>query len=64
MTLEKARELIQVQVDLGGGYNRNSIRILLGEVKKAHNQEAVDKFIKDFSLDTLFGLKVGEDMYL
>ena len=64
MTLDKARELIAVQVEMGGGYNRNSVRIMLTEVKKELGQEAVDGLIREFSLDELFGIRVGEDMHL
>ena len=28
MTLEKARTLLSVQADMGGGYNRNSARLI------------------------------------
>jgi hypothetical protein len=52
MTLDKTQELIQVQVDLGGGYNLDCIRIILSEVKIEPNQ------------DTILGLKVGEELYL
>jgi hypothetical protein len=64
MTLDKARELIAIQVEMGGGYNRNSVRIILTEVKKELGQEAVDGLIKAFSLDELFGIRMGEDMHL
>jgi len=33
VTLEKARELPSVQADMGGGYNRNSARLILAEVQ-------------------------------
>ena len=32
MTLDKARELIQVQLSFGGGYNRNAVRLILAEI--------------------------------
>ena len=32
MTLTRARELIQVQLGFGGGYNRNAVRLILGEI--------------------------------
>lgn len=64
MTLDKARELIGVQAGLGGGYNRNSIRIILAEVKKDLGQKAVDGLIRDFSLDQIFGIQSGEEIYL
>ena len=38
MTLEKARELLAVQADMGGGYNRNGARLILAEVQLDHGQ--------------------------
>ena len=35
MTLDKARELIQVQLSFGGGYNRNAVRLILAEISIA-----------------------------
>ncbi len=61
MTLEKARELLAVQADMGGGYNRNAARLILAEVTLDHGQAAVDSFIREFDLDTLFGFKPGTE---
>jgi len=41
MTLERAREIITQQLRFGGGYNRNAVRLLLGEVQREHGQAAV-----------------------
>ena len=60
MTLDRARELIAIQVDMGGGYNRNSVRVLLYEVSRKHGQEGVDQLIREFSLDEKFGLQAGQ----
>lgn len=60
MTLERARELVAIQVDLGGGYNRHSVRVLLAEVTREHGQSAVDQLIAEFSLDDIFGIQVGQ----
>ena len=59
MTLEKARELLAVQAQMGGGYNRNAARLILAEVLREHGQPAVDSFIREFDLETLFGFKAG-----
>ncbi len=59
MTLDKARELLAVQADLGGGYNRNSVRLILADVDREHGQAQVDALIQEFSLDQIFGLQVG-----
>lgn len=59
MTLEKARELLGVQAQLGGGYNRNATKLILAEVYKDHGQHSVDDLIREFDLERLFGLKPG-----
>ena len=59
MTLEKARELLAVQADMGGGYNRNGARLILAEVQRDHGQGAVDDLIREFDLETLFGFRPG-----
>jgi len=59
MTLEKARELLSVQADMGGGYNRNGARLILAEVQREHGQAAVDGFIREFDLETVFGFVPG-----
>lgn len=43
MTLEKARELIGVQISFGGGYNRNATKLILAEIQKQHGQACVDQ---------------------
>lgn len=59
MTLEKARELLSVQADMGGGYNRNGARLILAEVQREHGQAAVDGFIRELDLEQVFGFKPG-----
>ena len=61
MTLDKARELIAVQAHLAGGYNRNGVRLILGEVHRDHGQQAVDELIREFDLQTIFGIEPGSD---
>jgi hypothetical protein len=61
MTLEKARELLAVQADMGGGYNRNGARLILAEVQRDHGQPAVDALIREFDLETLFGFRPGTE---
>jgi hypothetical protein len=60
MTLEKARELLQVQISLGSGYNRNSAKLILAEVQREHGQAAVDRLIRELGLEAAFGFKAGE----
>jgi hypothetical protein len=59
MTLDKARELIEIQVGIGGGYNRNATKLILVEVQKHHGQAAVDLLIREFDLEQKFGFKPG-----
>lgn len=61
MTLDKARELIQVQVSFGSGYNRNSVRLILAEVQHQHGQGAVDQLIRELDLEAKFDLVPGTD---
>jgi len=60
MTIDKARELLEVQVSMGGGYNRNGAKLILAEIDKFHGQAAVDQLINDLALESKFGFKVGE----
>ena len=59
MTLDKAKELIEVQANLGGGYNSNAVKLILAEVTQDHGQSAVDSLIREFELERIFGLAVG-----
>ncbi|KAA6185179.1 hypothetical protein F2Q65_09735 [Thiohalocapsa marina] len=61
MTLDRARELITTQLQFGSGYNRNAVRLLLGEVQRTHGQQAVDGLIGEFDLEQAFGLRPGTD---
>lgn len=55
MTLDKARQLLQVQADFGGGYNRNSARLILAEVVREHGQTEANKLISEMNLEEIFG---------
>ncbi len=59
MTLEKARELIVTQLQFGGGYNRNAVRLILGEIQREHGQQAVDGLIRELGLEQAFELRPG-----
>jgi ribosomal protein L35AE/L33A len=41
MQLSRARELIEQQMAFTSGYNRNAVRMILGEVARVHGQAAV-----------------------
>lgn len=61
MTLEKARELLEVQANFSSGYNRNACRLILREVYTQHSPHACDSLIEEFNLEQLFGIKPGID---
>jgi hypothetical protein len=63
MTLDKAREMLKVQISLGSGYNRNSAKLILAEVQREHGLAAADKLIAELALDTHFGFKPGEKLH-
>jgi hypothetical protein len=59
MTLDRARELIKVQLQFGGGYNRNAVRLILADVQREHGQASVDALIRELDLEKAFGLAPG-----
>jgi hypothetical protein len=59
MTIDRARQLLQVQAGFGGFYNANSAKLILSEVMKEHGQAAVDRLIVEMSLDEIFGFVPG-----
>ena len=63
MTLDKAKELLEVQVNMGGGYNRNGAKLILLEVHKEHGQAAVDQLIRELGLEDKFGFTPGESLF-
>ncbi|WP_455220602.1 hypothetical protein [Kaarinaea lacus] len=56
MKTEKARELLLLQIEIGGGYNRNAASVLLAEVDRQYGQSAVDMLIRDLELEKHFEL--------
>lgn len=61
MTIDKAKELISQQVSFGSGYNRNAVRLILGEIQREHGPTAVDRLIHELDLERAFDLKPGTD---
>ena len=55
MTLEKARQLLAVQAEFGGGYNRNGARLILVEVAREHGQDCADQLVRELRLNETFG---------
>jgi hypothetical protein len=62
MTLEKARQLLQVQADFGGAYNRNGARLILAEVVREHGREAADQLMRELQLDKIFNFLPGKPL--
>ena len=54
ITLERARELIAIQGDLGTDTNRGAISLILEEVGRQFDQHTVDSLIDEFALDNEF----------
>ena len=61
MTLDKARELLNVQVGFGGSYNRHSAKLILDEVIREHGRKAADDLIVELKLNEVFDFEVGGD---
>ena len=59
MTLERAKQLLQVQAGFGGPYNANSAKLILSEVMREHGQSAVDELIGELELERIFGFTPG-----
>ncbi|MFQ5757310.1 MAG: hypothetical protein ACE5H7_14620 [Acidiferrobacterales bacterium] len=59
MTLDKARELLQVQAAFGGFYNADSAKLILSEVNREHGQAAVDQLIRELDVEKIFGFAPG-----
>jgi hypothetical protein len=59
MTIDRARELLQVQVGLGSGYNRNAAKLILAEVCREHGQGAADRLIRELNLGQIFDFEPG-----
>ncbi len=59
MTLDKARELLEVQAAFGGFYNANAAKLILSEVAADHGQHAVDRLIEELDLEAVFGFEPG-----
>ena len=60
MTLERARKLLEIQVYIGQGYNRNSAKLILAEVQREHGQDATDRLIAELDMEVVFGFNTGQ----
>lgn len=62
MTIERARELLQVQVNFGGAYNRHSAKLILQEVAREHGAPAADALIVELKLNEVFDFVAGAEL--
>ncbi len=60
MTLEKAKELLKIQLQFGNGYNRNATRPILAETQQEHGVTSTNKSIQALHLGTAFGFGLGQ----
>jgi hypothetical protein len=61
MTVDRARELLQVQANFGGFYNRNSAWLILAEVQREHGRAAVAQLITELNLGQIFKFESSID---
>ena len=61
MTPDRARERNRPQHHFGGGYNRNAVRLNLGEVAREHGHGSADALIRERDLEAACGLRPGTD---
>lgn len=62
MTLDRAKELLQTQIDFGSGYNWNAAKLILAEVQKEHGMAAFDQLVKELELEQHFGITPGTEL--
>jgi hypothetical protein len=60
MTLEKARQLLEVQAGFGGGYSRNGARLVLAEVAREHGRAAAERLVRELRLDETMGITADD----
>ena len=59
MTLDRAQELLMVQINMGGGYNRTAAKLILAEGEREHGSAAVAQLICPLNLEQVFESKPG-----
>jgi hypothetical protein len=60
MTLEKARQLLEVQAGFGGGYSRNGARLVLAEVEREHGRAAAERLVRELCLGETLGITAND----
>ena len=60
MTLEKARQLLEVQAGFGSGYNRNGARLILAEVAREHGRAAAEGLVRELRLGETLGITADD----
>ena len=62
MTLGRAYELVQTQVYIGRGYNRNATGLIPAEVQRKQGQAATNQLITDLKMQKVFGFTIGQPL--
>ncbi len=61
MTLQRVRELLEVQFLTGQGYNRNAAKMILVSVRREHGQTATDQLIADLSMGSVIRFEASQN---
>ena len=56
--------MTQRLISIGSGYNRNGAKLILAEILREHGQTAVDQLIRELDLESNFGFKAGEKLFI
>ena len=64
MTLDIARELLNIQISMASGFNRNSAKLILAEIMRVHGQMAAAQLIPEMGLESKFDFKPGENLFV
>lgn len=64
MTLDKARDILNIQISMASGFNRNSAKLIPAEILRVHGQIAFDRLIPEMDVESKFGSKPGENLFI
>ena len=59
MTIDRAKALLQVPIDVGSGCNWNTAKLILAEVQKEHGMAVFDPLVKEKDMEKPFGIAPG-----
>lgn len=61
MTLQRVRELLEVQFFTGQGYNRNAAKMTLVSVRREHGQAATDQLNANLSMGSVIRFEASQN---